>query len=326
MNATRLLSDDDDEQARRLRPAPSRTAARGRGYEGFEASEPQLQGHWSEPVASSAAAFEGNGDEARRARRHRKPTYRFQLDPLDSFETWILSLTLQRKSGPGWLWGKSTGRSMRWEKRVAEGLDRVFRQWFHGGEEGGLTADSALHRASLIASMGSGHRQSHLGQPGEEEESDEMGEAARKMTTPPPQMLEFDGTSCTMLIQPHPIAPSSHPALTSMSSHLYLSSSSISSHASLTSRVEFTFHCESLSINAARLLCALEEVERDVEQASDQARLRGAHIVSGSSGGTAWAYSTGGSSYTASEASTSRWTSDRADGGVAVVVFGAARA
>ncbi|UZJ56277.1 hypothetical protein CBS101457_005597 [Exobasidium rhododendri] len=248
---------------------------------------------------------------------------------------------------------------MRWEKRVAEGLDRVFREWFSTGkDEGGNIsgsswgagqASNALHRASLIASMGRGYSSSlpatvdssmgksreeatNLSQ--EEGSKEEAGEEEAEASTalPEAKMLEFDGLSCTLEIQPHPIDSTSfpsHPALTSMSSDHYLSNSSLRSHYhdSFVSRVEFTFHCESIIINAARLLSVLEMVEMDIERASELAKRKGGQIVAGSSGGTTWAYSTGGSSYATTSAkydTSTRWSSD-GPGGVSVLVFGASR-
>ena len=326
--------------------------ARGSGYEGFNDAPPNLSGHWSEPIASSSAAYDSDlydssedlatREANKRARQQRKPTYRFQLDPLDSFETWILSLTLQRKSdtlSTTPIRGLGSTRPLRWEKRVAEGLDRVFRDWFSihngsgiGGDLARSYGDSALHRASLIATGPSsqsmpGNTSIGYTSLGKQVSRDDAEEEEQ----PEPKTLEFDGASCTMIIQPH-AADSSHPmhpALTSMPSHHYLSNSSQSFHwhNSLTSRVEYTFHCESLTVNAARLLNVLEDVEKDVERASDQAKRRGAQIVAGSSGGTSWAYSTGGSNFASSGNGTSVFSGgNRTEpGAVSVIVFGAVR-
>lgn len=325
----------------RLVPDENAGRAQGRGYEGFNATPPQLVGHWSEPIASSSAAYdsdhntsEGNEETRHRGknrRQYKKPTYRFHLDPLDSFETWILTLTLQRKSDSiASLRGMS--RPLRWEKPVAAGLDRVFRDWFHSSTDeisrslGG--GDSSFYRASLIASATSSTPYSLPSISSYSATMDKSSERQEEedQPQPEPKILEFDGTSCTMTIQPHAVASSSsllHPALTLMPSHHYLSNAGLSSH-SFSSRVEFNFHCESLTINAARLLNVLEDVERDAEKASDLARKRGAHIVAGSSGSTTWAYSTGGSRYV-NDGSSTPWTGTRGESGVSVLVFGAVR-
>jgi hypothetical protein len=332
-------------------PTPSvatRASNRGRGagYEGFNATPPLITGHWSEPIASSSAAYDSDVYDSSedvavreakiRARQLRKPMYRFQLDPLDSFETWILSLTLQRKSESIAAAFRGSTRPLRWEKRVAEGLDRVFRDWFNpsqgnSGEQSRSYGDSALHRAHLIATGPSSHSMPSSTSMGYKSwDKQASREEAEREDQPEPRMLEFDGTSCTMMIQPHAVDSNHpmHPALTSMSSHHYLSNSSQSFHwhNSLTSRVEYTFHCESLTVNAARLLNVLEDVEKDVDRASEQAKLRGAQIVAGSSGGTSWTYSTADSTNTNNVGNSSVWTGpNQGEGAVSVIVFGAVR-
>lgn len=167
--------------------------------------------------------------------------YAFQLDPLDSFESLILTLTA-RRSVPdasstiaAILRGEeATNHRLRFSKCLAEGLDRVFRDWFKP-------------------------KPSHNSE-----------------TEPDSKVLEFDNTSCTLTIQPHasPRAHVAHPALSS-SSHDYLSRPPLSAqYASLelNERVELTFHCEHLTINAARLLATLERLESDV--LANQARSR----------------------------------------------------
>lgn len=332
--SARLVSDEDAGRAQ------------GRGYEGFNASAPQLVGHWSEPIASSSAAYDSdynNNSEGNEETRHRdktrhqykKPTYRFHLDPLDSFETWILTLTLQRKSDSiASLRGMS--RPLRWEKPVAAGLDRVFRDWFHSNTDeiskslGG--GDGSFYRASLIASAANPYSipntSSYFTNVGKSTQRDKEEEEEGDQQQPGPKVLEFDGTSCTMTIQPHAVASFSsllHPALTLMPSQHYLSNAGLSSH-SFSSRAEFNFHCESLTINASRLLNVLEDVERDAEKASELARKRGAHIVVGSSGSTTWAYSTGGSRFlNDGNSHSTQWTGTRGESGVSVLVFGAVR-
>lgn len=322
----------------------------GRAYEGFNASSPQISGHWSEPIASSSAAYEGDRYESsddgrspqrksRRSRQKQRPTYAFELDPLDSFESWILSLKLQRRSHTSNLLKSdnpfSSARPMRWEKPVSEGLDRIFREWFHPQvPPESRSLNSALQRATLIASLNSTlsytsnassvdsnqNESVRLPRQGKEDVK-MMEEEDDEEIQPESRVLEFDGPSCILNIQPHAVPFESHPALTSMYSHHYLSHASLSS--SLTSRVEFTFHCDSVIINAARLLNALEDVDEDVQRASDLARQRGAQVVAGSSGSTSWSYSSGINNDTFSN--TSRWGNAPTQGSVAVVVFAQAR-
>lgn len=393
-------------QQRAIGIAAARRRGRAQeGYEGFGHTDPRIQGGWSEPVASTAAAYDSDyyyttseSEEASRSgsrprprhaavlaaaalakRRNRlarakKPTYRFQLDPLDSFETWILSLTLQRRlvdgraSGGGGAAGPVAGggpaisslstRQMRWEKRVAEGLDRVFRDWFstpvqpqydgigraYVRNDEHEQGESALARAQRISTLhfgftppsGAGSDVKASGEVLDMEEAgfddDDDGKNTDDETIPDLRTLEFDGPSCTMSIQPHPNSADRggtredtvHPALSSMYSHNYLSSHSLSArYASLSSRVELTFHCESVTINAARLLSTLEDVETDVAIAQARARRNGDHVLAGRSGtdSSSWAYGSGGSRYSSSNSANVVSRSD----GVSVVVFGAVR-
>lgn len=196
---------------------------------------------WAGPPGTRAAPTGlGAGSSSRLPRRAAsKPAcYAFQLEPLDSFESLILTLTA-RRSVPdvnatigAILRGEDANdHRLRYSKTPAEGLDRVFRDWFKP------------HSSS------------------QEPES---------------KILEFDNTSCTLNIQPHASSRAhvAHPALSS-SSHDYLSHPPLSTqYANLASneRVELTFHCEHITINATRLLATLERLEHDV--LANQARSR----------------------------------------------------
>lgn len=62
-----------------------------------------------------------------------------QLDSLDSSETWILNLTLRRTipidlSSHQPISTLRHRSSMQWERTVAEGQDRMYRDWFHSSE------------------------------------------------------------------------------------------------------------------------------------------------------------------------------------------------
>lgn len=222
------------------RPTPSAT-------QGLE--EPLDAYDWAGPPGTRAAS---TGLSSRKSQRDKPACYAFQLDPLDSFESLILTLTA-RRSVPDTaaaihaiLRGEPpSSHRLRYSKTLAEGLDRVFRDWFRP------------------PSSPSRH--------------------------PDERVLEFDTTSCTLAIQPHasPLAASAHPAHSS-SSHDYLSRPPLSTqYANLASseRVELTFHCETVRVNAARLLATLERLEHDVlaNQARSRLALKGLpRIVAGS--------------------------------------------
>lgn len=195
---------------------------------------------WAGPPGTRAAST-GIGSSPLPRRAADKPAcYAFQLDPLDSFESLILTLTVRRSvqdanaTIAAILRGEdASGHRLRYSKTLAEGLDRVFRDWFKP--------------------------------PASDPE-------------PTTQILELDNTSCTLTIQPHasPLAYSVHPALSASSSHDYLSRPSLSTqYATQNSdeRVELTFHCEHVTINAARLLATLERLEHNVLANQTKGRL-----------------------------------------------------
>jgi hypothetical protein len=221
---------------------------------------------WAGPISSSHPSSRSR----RAARQHcasaHSPTYRFQLDALDSFESWCLSLTLQRRErAPQGVprdatrqvrYGTQWPAPMRWEKRVAEGLDRVFREFFVPPP---ATALPAVHAAAASSSSSSAR-------------------VSTKTQPPPERVLEFDGPSCVLSIQPHAHAhaSSAHPA-TSSSSHAYLSFPSLADQysAGQARRVELTFHVPAVRIGAARLAAALEDVASDVQRAKEAPRAMG---------------------------------------------------
>ncbi|CCF51460.1 hypothetical protein NDA11_006310 [Ustilago hordei] len=194
---------------------------------------------WAGPPGIRAAPTGlGAGSSARLPRRAAdKPAcYAFQLEPLDSFESLILTLTARRSIpdvnatiGAILRGEDASGHRLRYSKVLAEGLDRVFREWF---------------------------------------KPQASSNSASSSQEPELKTLEFDNTSCTLSIQPHASSRAhvAHPALSS-SSHDYLSGPPLSAqYANLASneRVELTFHCEHITINAARLLATLERLEHDV--------------------------------------------------------------
>ncbi|CDR98571.1 hypothetical protein, partial [Sporisorium scitamineum] len=204
---------------------------------------------WAGPPATRATPT-GLASSRLPGRAADKPAcYAFQLDPLDSFESLILTLTARRSVSDAnatiaaMLRGEdAAGHRLRYSKTLAEGLDRVFRDWFRPNPHP-HPSSASTHNTDL---------------------------------EPDSKLLEFDNTSCTLLIQPHasPLAQTTHPALSS-SSHDYLSRPPLSTqYANLASneRVELTFHCRHITINAARLLATLERLEHDV--LANQARSR----------------------------------------------------
>lgn len=235
------------EQAQTTAPGPS-------------LEEPLDAYDWAGPPGTRAAPA---GLEARLPRRaaHKPACYAFQLDPLDSFESLILTLTARRSiqdtnaTIAALLRGdEAANHRLRFSKSLAEGLDRVFRDWFKPKPTGELQGE-------LYA--GASGRRSEKILPEQEPDS---------------RVLEFDTTSCTLTIQPHASARAhmAHPALSATASHHYLSRPPLSAqYASLESseRVELTFHCESIAINAARLLATLERLEHDVLATKARSRL-----------------------------------------------------
>lgn len=224
--------------------------------------------------------------------KKRAPTYRMQLDPLDSFETWILTLTmslsqpvyepptsypslglsgididgqeptthdsLQRKweeegamdfsQGVRGKDGSWTVRTLRSEKRLAEGLDRIYRDWFqapaptmndvkgkakqqqqHGSLELNLGDGIQLPTAELLSTFGAVNLS--LARP-------QSSASSLSSSMPSQRSLEIDSTNSTHLhLQPLPLpraspsrddskgasnSPSSHDAflfLASLPSH-----------------------------------------------------------------------------------------------------------
>lgn len=218
---------------------------------------------WAGPVSSYVPSPSNSQSRSRpdvtRAQKGRrkisKPTYRMQLDPLDSFETWILTLAVRVSSsaplpsrsknafdrfgenhrisfetssdgpsqaasiGPA---GLEMSRAMRWERRVAEGLDRVYRDWFHRPEAGEVpipsrrskgkgtgAGDAGQNMASsvtpeLISTFGAVNQA--LGLDREDTHDDHEGDTdAYPLPTPTPRrrLLEFDNSSCVLHLQPH---------------------------------------------------------------------------------------------------------------------------
>ncbi|SPO37236.1 uncharacterized protein PSFLO_02708 [Pseudozyma flocculosa] len=187
--------------------------------------------------------------------------YAFQLDPLDSFESLILTLSA-RKCIPD-LAAAYTGRtSGRRPSSPSSGPNPA-------GPRGdpSVASSAQLHDADeAFASMSA--LMSTFGP------INRFRPQTSAILAPPPQrQLEFDSTSCTLTIQPHAASSSPHPAH-SRSSDAYLSSPLTSHYATLNhhDRVELTFHCEYVAINAARLLSSLEMLEEAVIEAEERAR------------------------------------------------------
>ncbi|CAO1615586.1 unnamed protein product [Parajaminaea phylloscopi] len=248
---------------------------------------------WAEPVSSeitrsrssSRTRSRSSSAASVRARRYpltsrrNNPAYRMQLDPLDSFETWILHLTLRRTRSVETRAQVATLRQpsiLRWERRVAEGLDRVYRDWFHCDEEepaheGMPALANGKNHASPVASITPellstfGAVNSSMVAPHEMSRSASTDREAM----PPLRRLEFDNVSCQLVVQPHPGAPqfapyNRHPALLSNYSHAYLSGLSMPySHFNASQRVELVFHVEAVEVHAGRLLGILQDVDEE---------------------------------------------------------------
>lgn len=190
--------------------------------------------------------------------RTTKPTYRMQLDPLDSFETWILTLTLRMTTHNESPLPQAPS-FMRWERRIAEGLDRVYRDWFKRPEVAALDEEfgKEIHFKGISpdfwSSLNDAHAHAHTAQ---------ISVPPRKRT------LEFDSPSAQLIIQPHTLSPNSthHPALLSTYSHTYLSTTQSSlaySTFNKSQRVELRFHIDHVEMNAARLASHFEVIEAD---------------------------------------------------------------
>ncbi|PWN20947.1 hypothetical protein BCV69DRAFT_312232 [Microstroma glucosiphilum] len=217
---------------------------------------------WAGPVSSyvnspptSQSRSRPDVTRAERRRKISKPTYRMQLDPLDSFETWILTLAVRVSSsaplanrsktafdrfgekhrisfetsadgptqaasiGPA---GLEMSRAMRWERRVAEGLDRVYRDWFHRPEAGEIPIPARTKKSKgsdtgnasqsvtssvtpeLISTFGAVNEALGLDREGMQDEEEGDTEAYPHPTpTPRRRLLEFDNSSCVLHLQPH---------------------------------------------------------------------------------------------------------------------------
>ncbi|PWY98298.1 hypothetical protein BCV70DRAFT_202078 [Testicularia cyperi] len=250
---------------------------------------------WAGPNGTDAApsSLESSNRSTRVPRKAAaKPAcYAFQLDPLDSFESLILTLTAKRTTeDPAAVLSalmrgddpSMAGQRMRYSKTLAEGLDRVFRDWFKPKAPPSGVPNSVVTTTTLTdsASMHDPASFSTLASTFGVTNSSVRG---RSNSIPPEhepdsRLLEFDNTSCVLQIQPHASlqAISTHPALCNYSSHDYLSRPPLSAqYASidLNDRVELTFHCEHIAINTARLLTTLERLEHDVLLSQAKTRL-----------------------------------------------------
>ncbi len=272
------------------------------------------------PTPSAQQQHRAQGRRRRRLPRELKPAYGFQLDPLDSFETWILTLSVRRTDrdllpefleqraahdahsrfyrGPAFI------RPFETERRLMEGLDRVYREWFRPpakNEEGGAVEQGFFSRverkrpeAGAIPAQPQEQSQAHTGISTARAKARlyqaDMTDQERTSILPPRRVLELDNnrSSCQLRIQPHPCERfAEHPALagaggsySDLGSHSWLSYASFSGANSLLAashnRIELTFHCDEIQINAALLLSAFEMVERDLYAKKANAKLRAA--------------------------------------------------
>lgn len=222
---------------------------------------------------------------------------------LDSFETWILTLAIH-KPHPTFIWSLESNHSslhsqslpqkigaftlldgiesgpairlgpsnavrggMRWEKRVAEGLERVYREW-HLVDR--LDDEDVEEQGK---SKGKGK---DIPTPSKSNKRSKKSKSKSNLPKPPTRILEFDGDqSCVLEIQPHPIErlklPSSFQSYDSGYGASYYGNSSFPYGYGLSSNLNhnfeqdkttLTFHCEEIKINAHRLLSTLEELEK----------------------------------------------------------------
>ncbi|KDN43686.1 hypothetical protein K437DRAFT_257416 [Tilletiaria anomala UBC 951] len=318
--------------------------------------------------------------QQRKIPRRLKPAYAFQLDPLDSFETWILTLSIHRtdydltppfvlaraKLAQDFDGGQADGNNAPpfafnqpfWtERRMVEGLERVYREWFRPPNGCSPDIDSLLssdkHDTRLSASASSptgndNHKTPSSARLRARLYQMDMTEEERAEILPPLRMLEVDNKpSCTLSIQPHPCEKfTEHPALSGSSgSHSWLSYSSFGaqygpgsgmgftaaggpggysygsgsgSYASLgwaggADKVEFTFHCEEMRINAARLFSALEVLEQELAIKKHQARTQAARATAAAAA-TAQAAGQAGKGGTGGAISPEEWALMRLSG------------
>lgn len=307
----------------------------------------QVGGGMSPSSMRSRSRARGSGTALPKASRgkgpYQQPTYKMQLDPLDSFETWILSLTIRSKkqigsttrsragypsSTPGSApasYDSGYSQTLRFQKRVAEGLDRVYRDWFYAPSTAATEASSstnppgssyqaALWQASVTPEVLSTFGAINLAGPSRHPEQG-IEQASQ---WPSLRKLEVDNASCQAVIQPHPgptspesssSSGSAHPALLSSYSHAYLGSSTAYSHLNSTHRMEMKFHVQSLEVHAGRLLSALLDLEGEVSEAVADARGRAAGV-----GGNRYGLARAGEAIVASVSGGSSATSAGASG------------
>lgn len=225
---------------------------------------------WAGPVVSSmqAAHSQSRSPRASRSRQrslhaYDKPTYRMQLDPLDSFETWMLTLTLRVTSK----YAAVGTTNVRWERRIADGLDRVYRDWFRRPNLAALEEDLCknVHWSGMSADL----LQRIIDASNDAAAGDVNSDSDSALhPSPPVRNLEIDSQSAQLVIQPHaPSSSANHPALLSSYSHAYLSTTQSSlaySTFNKSQRVELRFHIDHVEMNAARLASHLEVIEQDM--------------------------------------------------------------
>ncbi|KAE8224994.1 hypothetical protein CF319_g2191 [Tilletia indica] len=162
------------------------------------------------------------------------PNYRCHLDPLDSFETFLLSLSI-----------KAVGRARNvggFERRVASGCDRVMRNWFAPPPTPNISAGTQPGSSSLLPSKSNLPDTKSISSDEEDrlkKEADRrlgafqvlastfgavedclprsvVAQVRARATPPPVRTLEIDGSTCSIEIQPHANVDSilcSHPIL-----------------------------------------------------------------------------------------------------------------
>lgn len=192
------------------------------------------------------------------------PVMSIQLSPIDSFESLIMSLSLQYPLvDTGETKNEKTGGTK--ETCIVHGLDRVFRDWFRtsDGVKSGLQSIN-LRQESTPSSMKTEEnlpKSSHVSMyPSRSPYSHPDAIIGNSSSHLASQTLRFDdGTGSVVTIQPQKsITEELHPALSSLPSHYYLS---LPPSTQRTRHQEYTFCYKSISINAARLLHALREIE-----------------------------------------------------------------